>query len=97
VPERIIEFEWDSEKEKRNLKKHGVRFDEAETVFDDPYARVIDDPDHSLEENREIIIGQSDKNRLLYVSFAARHNVIRIISARKADQSEHKAYEEKYD
>jgi uncharacterized protein len=96
VPERTVEFEWDSDKAKRNLKKHGVDFEEAETVFDDPYARIIDDPDHSVEENREIIIGQSDRNRLLYVSFTARGNVIRIISARKADQSEHKAYEEKY-
>jgi uncharacterized DUF497 family protein len=81
---------------KTYLKKHGVDFEEAETVFDDPYARIIYDPDHSVEENREIIIGQSDRNRLLYVSFTARGNVIRIISARKADQSEHKAYEEKY-
>ena len=96
MPERTIEFEWDPEKAKRNFKKHGVSFEEAETVFDDPHARIIYDPDHSVEENREIIIGQSDRNRLLFVSFTARGNVIRIISARKADQSEHKAYEEKY-
>ncbi len=97
MPERTIEFEWDSQKAKHNFKKHGVSFEEAETVFDDPYARVIDDPDHSPEEDREIIIGRSHKNRLLFVSFATRADVIRIISVRKADKSEHEAYEEKYD
>lgn len=93
---RSTRFEWDPEKAERNQRKHGVDFEEAETVFDDPYARIIDDPDHSLAEQREIIIGHSNKHRMLFVSFAARGDVIRIISARKATPREQKAYEEKY-
>ena len=60
-----LEFEWDSKKGKANLSKHGVSFDEALTVFRDPLARIFDDEDHSIEEQREIIIGQSAKGRLL--------------------------------
>jgi hypothetical protein len=93
-----IEFEWDDEKAKINLRRHnGVSFEEAETVFGDPFAHILDDPDHSLDEERAIIIGYSQKHRLLFVSFAARGNVIRIISARQADLPEREIYEEKYD
>lgn len=94
-----IEFEWDEDKATQNLKKHGVSFDEAETVFNDPYARVIDDPDHSDDEERAIIIGHAtrDRNQMLFVSFAARGNRIRLISARPATRKERKTYEEKYD
>lgn len=89
--------EWDPEKANLNFKNHGVRFEEAETAFDDPYARIIDDPDHSLDEHREIIIGYSHLNRLLFVSFTERHpNLIRIISARKANPKERRTYEEKH-
>lgn len=94
---RIYEFEWNPEKAKINRKDHGVDFEEAETVFDDLYARIIDDPDHSVEERREIIIGYSDKSRLLFVSFTERvPYLIRIISARKANSKERKGYEEEY-
>jgi len=91
-----IDFEWDEGKATQNLRKHGVSFDEAETVFNDPYARVIDDPDHSDDEERSIIIGHSDRNRLLFVSFAARGHRIRLISARPATRKERQTYEEEY-
>ena len=98
MTQRTIEFEWDDEKGSINRKRHsGVSFEEAETIFDDPYARIMDDPDHSGVEERAIIIGYSSKDRLLFVSFAARGEVIRIISARKADLSEREIYEEKHD
>jgi len=92
-----FEFEWDDQKARLNLRNHGVSFEDAETVFDDLSARIIDDPDHSADESREIIIGHSDRNRLLFVSHTARGNRIRIISARPATREERKAYEEKYD
>ncbi|MGE5264136.1 MAG: BrnT family toxin [Acidobacteriota bacterium] len=93
----IYEFEWDPEKARVNRKDHGIDFEEAETVFDDPYARIIDDPDHSVEEHREIIIGYSGRNHLLFVSFTERSpNLIRIISARRANSKERKGYEEEY-
>ncbi len=97
MPQRNVAFEWNPRKARLNLKKHGVSFEEAETLFDDPNARVIIGPDHSLEKDREIIIGQSHKNRLRSVSFAARANVIRIVSARKTDDREREPYEEKPD
>lgn len=64
------EFEWDAEKAKENIKKHGVAFEEALTVFADPLANIFDDPDHSSEERRELIVGHSAQQRLLIVSFA---------------------------
>ena len=64
-----LEFEWDARKAKANLNKHGVAFDEAMTVFADPLARIFDDPDHSADEPREIIIGHSVRPRLLLVGF----------------------------
>ncbi len=66
------EFQWDADKAAANLKKHGVSFDEAETVFTDTFARIVDDPDHSLEEHRSIIMGYSTKNRLLVVCYSLR-------------------------
>ena len=62
-----MEFIWDSEKAKSNLKKHKISFEEAVTVFYDPLARITDDPDHSIEEERLIIIGYSQKSNLLFV------------------------------
>ena len=95
MPHREIEFEWSTEKAARNLGKHGVSFDEAETAFDDQLARVFDDELHSDNEPREILIGYSSKNRLLVVAFVQRaHDLIRIISARRADRKEQKTYEE---
>ncbi|MDE3087864.1 MAG: BrnT family toxin [Chloroflexota bacterium] len=92
---RNVEFEWSVTKAVSNLKKHGVSFEEAETAFDDTFAYIFDDEWHSAEEPREILIGYSDRNRLLFVSFVQRASEhIRIISARVADQKEHEDYEE---
>ncbi len=87
-------FEWDSAKAETNLKKHGISFEEAKSVFYDDYARVKPDPDHSIVENRFIIQGVSKQNRLLVISFADRNEKIRIISARKSTNREKKQYEE---
>ena len=67
-----VEFEWDDDKAKVNLKKHKVSFDEASTVFADPLAKMFDDDEHSAEEIREIIVGHSTTERLLLVSFTER-------------------------
>jgi uncharacterized DUF497 family protein len=90
---RII-FEWDPAKARRNLSKHGVGFDEAAAVFADPLARIFADSDHSSREHREIIIGHTGLGRLLVVSFFARGESIRIISARRATRRERRDYEE---
>lgn len=88
-------FEWDRRKAAANLRKHGVSFDEASTVFRDPLARVFDDEDHSQDQPREIIIGHSAVGRLLLFSFTERtENVLRIISARPATTREREDYEE---
>lgn len=88
-----IQFQWDAQKAARNVKKHRVTFVEAATVFQDPLAFVFDDQDHSGEEDREIIIGHSIRQRILVVSFTERGNSIRIISARRANQEEREDYE----
>jgi uncharacterized DUF497 family protein len=88
------EFEWDAAKERDNVKKHAVSFQEALTVFADPLARIFDDPDHSQEEPRELVIGHSAKQRLLVVSFTERQSRTRIISAREATAYERRDYEE---
>jgi len=92
LTERI--FTWDEEKQKANIRKHGVTFIEAATVFDDDNALVRDDPDHSQDEDRFIIIGFSENARLLIVCHCYRtdDSIIRIISARKADRKERKEY-----
>ena len=87
-------YEWDPEKARRNLREHGVSFEEAATVFLDPLALTYPDPDHSDEEDREITIGYSTRQRLLFVSHVQRRNRIRIISARQATRREHKQHEE---
>ena len=88
-------FEWNEDKARSNIVKHGVSFDEATTVFDDSLARIFDDELHSTDEKREIIIGHSINNRLLVVCFAVRPDErIRIISARLRTPREQKAYEE---
>ena len=88
-------FEWNKEKARENFVKHGVSFDEASTVFDDPLARIFDDELHSTNEKREIIIGHSISERLLVVCFTERPNErIRIISARSRSPRELKTYEE---
>jgi uncharacterized DUF497 family protein len=89
-------FEWDLRKARSNLRKHGIRFDEACTVFDDDAAEIFSDEDHSNGEEREIIVGRSIFGRVLLISFTERSfNRIRIISARKATRRELKGYEEK--
>jgi len=89
-----MEFEWDPQKAAKNLSKHKVSFTEAATVFDDPLSVTVADPDHSMEEDRFIIVGQSYRRRLLIVSFAERGDRIRIISARELTRTERRAYEE---
>ncbi len=89
-----LQFEWDSRKESSNIKKHGVSFEEAKTVFTDQFARLIADPDHSEREDRFILLGISIRSRLLIVCHCVRDNDrIRIISARKADRGEREIYE----
>lgn len=89
-----IRFEWDWNKSKINLQKHGIAFEEAKTVFWDENALVIDDPEHSEEEDRFIILGMSQKANLLVVChcYRASDTVIRIISARKATRTETQFY-----
>ena len=92
----IINFEWDTNKNEINKKKHGIAFEEAQSVFYDENALVIDDPEHSKEEERFIILGFSTKANLLVVCHCYRESdsVIRIISARKATKTERTYYEE---
>lgn len=89
-----LKFEWDAHKASANLKKHGVSFDEAKTVFYDERAKLIDDPEHSEDEERFILLGLSSSLRVLVVCHCYRSsgNIIRIISARKATTSETKFY-----
>ena len=90
-----MKFSWDPRKADSNLRKHGVAFDEAITVFNDPLAFIFDDMEHSEEEHREIIIGYSALSRLILVCFVERaEDTIRIISARPVKPGERKIYEE---
>ena len=88
-----LTFEWDDAKASENLKKHGISFSEASTVFADPLARTISDPLHSDEEGRFVILGQSSLQHNLVVVHTYRGTVIRIISARTATARERKDYE----
>ena len=88
-----LEFEWDAKKARDNIKKHGVSFEEASTIFGDPLALTIYDPLHSEEEDRFVTLGESEKGRLMVVSFTDREDRIRIISARAATRRERKDYE----
>jgi len=85
---------WNEDKARANLSKHGVSFGEAKTVFEDPLYIDFYDPDHSDDEERYIIVGQSQQRRLLVVSFTERRGSIRLISAREATRMERNAYEE---
>ena len=90
-----MRFQWDPSKVADNIKKHGVSFDEAITVFKDPLALIFDDLAHSERESREIIIGISAVRRMLLVCFVERQeDIVRIISARSATRQEIKDYEE---
>ena len=89
-----MEFEWDGRKQKANIKKHGVSFAEASTVFGDPFELTIPDPDHSIGEHRFLSLGLSAEGRVLVVSYSERAaNRIRIINARKASHRERRNYE----
>jgi uncharacterized protein len=88
-----MKFQWDPSKASRNTKKHGVSFEESVTVFGDPLAVTIADPDHSVGEFRLLTIGYSRSQRLLVVSHTERKGEIRLISARLASKQEKKNYE----
>jgi uncharacterized DUF497 family protein len=87
-----MQFEWDQRKASLNLRKHRVAFTDAIAVFFDPLARIFGDPDHSDDEERELIVGYA-ASRLLVVSFVERRGSIRIISARRATTAETNAHE----
>ncbi len=87
-------FEWDSEKARRNVRKHGVTLDEGSTVFGDPLAILMPDPDHSETEQRYVLLGMSNRRSLLVVAFAERPPRTRLISARRATRQERRRYEE---
>ena len=91
-----IHFQWDQSKNLANIKKHKISFEEAKTVFFDENARLIPDPEHSVKEERFIILGFSIKLKLLIVvhTYKVNDEIIRIISARKATKSESKYYNE---
>jgi uncharacterized protein len=89
-----MKFEWNDNKAVGNLSKHGVSFDEAKTVFDDPLYVDFYDPEHSDDEVRYLIVGESNRGRLLIVSYTERKDSIRVISAREVTRSEREAYEE---
>ena len=89
-----MQFEWNPLKATANLKKHGVSFEEAKTVFDNTLAVIFDDEAHSIGEQREIIIGHSRQNRLLLVAFTERFGNVRIISVRLATRQEREDYEQ---
>jgi uncharacterized DUF497 family protein len=89
-----VRFEWDARKAAANLRKHGVSFGEAASVFLDPLSATGDDPDHSLDETRFVTFGISSSGRLLVVAHVHHDDVIRIITARLAERAERKLYEE---
>jgi uncharacterized protein len=88
-----MKFEWDVRKDRDNQHKHGVSFEEATTVFGDPLAGTIPDPDHSYGERRFVTVGQSSNHRLIVVSHTEQGDNFRIISAREANPHERKKYE----
>jgi uncharacterized DUF497 family protein len=89
-----LQFDWDEEKAKVNIRMHEVSFEEAESVFDDRLSATFQDPDHSLTEDRRVIIGLSEQERLLIVNFTWRGEIIRLISARRPTKQEIREYEE---
>ena len=89
-----LKFEWHGPKAAANRAKHKVTFEEAKTVFGDPLGRITDDPRHSEGEERFVLLGQSDRRRLLVVLFTERGEAVHLISARKATRRERKHYEE---
>ncbi|MHB8368634.1 MAG: BrnT family toxin [Leptospirales bacterium] len=88
----MIAFEWDPEKARANVRKHGVTFEEARSCFYDPRQIAFYDPEHSEDEERELLIAHSNQGRVLLVSYTLRTDVVRIISARKATRLEETCY-----
>jgi uncharacterized DUF497 family protein len=88
-----VHFDWDAGKANSNEHKHGVTFEEASTLFEDPFYLVFADPDHSDDEERFIIVGESTEHRLLVVSYSESLDTVRLISARAATRSERESYE----
>ena len=89
-----MQFEWSTSKAASNLAKHDVAFEEAKTVFDDLQYVEFYDPDHSKDEERYLIVGFSNRGRLLIVSYTERGEVVRLISARETTRTEREIYEE---
>ncbi len=89
-----MQFEWNRNKAASNLSKHEVSFEEAKTIFDDPLYVDFYDPDHSEDEERYLIVGESNRGRLLIVSYTEREDSIRLISARELTRTERQAYKE---
>jgi uncharacterized DUF497 family protein len=89
-----VRFEWDPNKARFNLQRHGVSFEEASTVFGDSLAVTFPDPDHSESEQRSVTFGFSERHRLLVVAHTERDGRVRIISARAATRREHRDHEE---
>jgi hypothetical protein len=92
----MVDFEWDEDKNESNRRKHGIWFEEARQVFEDPNALMFFDKDHSTQENRFIMLGRSSQTRILVVVFSETEseNILRVISARMATKKELKRYEE---
>ena len=91
----MLRFDWNPEKERANIARHGISFAEATTVFADTLSRTIPDPDHSVGEHRCIIMGVSHRARLLVVVYTDDDEMVRIISARKAERKERLQYEQR--
>jgi hypothetical protein len=89
-----LRFDWDEEKASRNVSKHGVDFEEAKTIFDDPLSVTIGDYQHSQEEDRYVDIGLSSNGQLLVVVYTERGGVVRLISSREATSAERRTYEQ---
>jgi len=89
-----LQFEWDPEKARSNVQKHGVTFDEASTAFRDPLSATIPDPLHSEDEDRFVLIGYSHRERLLVIVHTYRSHRIRLISARPATKRERRRHED---
>jgi uncharacterized protein len=89
-----MRFEWDPEKARRNLAKHGVSFDEASSAFADPLSLTINDPDHSQGEHRLLLLGETYSGKMVVIAHLATDETVRIISARLAERHERRTYEE---
>ena len=90
----MLRIEWSPRRNRANILKHGVDFEEAKSVFDDPLQLTVSDPDHSIDEKRYVTVGMSDRNRLLIMAHTIEDDRIRIITARRPTRSERKDYEE---